>query len=58
MSLVSLAIAVILIGAVAAIVVVAIRAMGLQIPAWVITMFWIVLVAFVAIFAIRFLASM
>lgn len=50
-----LAITIILIAAVAAIVFVACRAMGVAIPGWVINVFWIVVVAFVCIVAIKFL---
>lgn len=58
LSLVQLAIAVIFIAAVVAIVFVAVRAMGLAIPAWLIQVFWIVIAAFVCIAAIRLLMSM
>ena len=34
------------------------QANGVEIPAWVVKIFWIVVVAFVAIFAIRLLMSM
>lgn len=52
-----LAITIIIIAAVAAIVFVACRAMGLAIPGWVINVFWIVVVAFVCIVAIKFLVG-
>lgn len=53
-----LAIAIILIAAVAAIVFIALRQMGVAIPPWVIQVFWVLVVAFVCIAAIRFLLSM
>ena len=34
------------------------RQTGIQVPPWIITIFWIVVVCFVAIFAIRLLMSM
>ena len=41
-----------------AIVIVVLRQMGVAIPPWVVTIFWIVLVAVVGIFAIRLLMSL
>ncbi len=40
------------------ILIVVMRQTGVQIPPWIITIAWIVLVCFVAIFAIRLLMSM
>lgn len=48
-------IAVILIAAVVAILFIAVNAMGVQIPNWVVQIFWVVVIAVVAILAIRFL---
>lgn len=50
-----LAVMVILVAAVVAIVFVACRQMGVAIPAWVIQIFWILIVAVVCIAAIKFL---
>ena len=52
-----LIIAIIVIGACIGIMYVALRQFGVAIPAWVVQIFWIVLVAVVAIFAIKFLLS-
>jgi len=53
-----IAIAIILIAAVAAIVFIALRQMGVAIPPWVIQVFWVLVVAFICIAAIRFLLTM
>lgn len=53
----SIAIAVVIIGAVCGIVYVAMRSFGIAIPPWVVNIFWIVVVAFVAIAAIRLVMS-
>lgn len=51
-------IAIIVIAAAVAIMYVALRQFGIQIPQWVIQIFWIVVVAFVAIVAIRIVMSL
>lgn len=53
-----MAIWVIIIAAVIAIVYIACRQMGVDIPAWVVQVFWVLVVAVVCIFAIRFLLSL
>lgn len=50
-------IAIVIIAAAIAIACVAVRAFGLTIPAWLVQIFWIVIVCCVAIFAIRFVLS-
>lgn len=57
-SLVDILIAVVVIAACVALVWVAIRQFGIAIPDWVMQVFWIVVVAVVVIFAIRFITSM
>jgi hypothetical protein len=57
-SLASIAIMVVIIAAVAALVYVALRQFGISIPAWVQQVFWILVVCFVIIFAIRIVMSM
>lgn len=57
MSLLQFAVAVVIAIAIVAIIVVAARAFGTPIPDWAIRIFWIVVVAIVAIFAIRLVAS-
>lgn len=52
------AIAVIIIAAVIAIVYIACRQMGVAIPGWVVQVFWVLVVAVVCIFAIRFLLTL
>lgn len=52
------AIALIIVIAIVAVVFAAARGMGVAIPSWVIHVGWIVLAAFVCIFAIRLLLSM
>ena len=52
-----LAIAVIIVAAVVAIVFVACKQMGVAIPAWVVQVFWILVVAVVCIAAIRLLLT-
>ena len=54
----SLAIAVVVIAAIVALVYVALRQFQVQIPDWVIKIFWICLVACVVIFAIRLVLSL
>ncbi len=51
-------IAVVIIAACVALVYVALNKFGVGIPDWVIQVFWIVVVAFVVIFAIRLVLSM
>jgi uncharacterized protein (DUF983 family) len=53
-----IAIAIVIIGAVVGVVYVALRQFGVAIPAWVVQIFWIVVVAIVAILAIRLLLSL
>lgn len=52
-----IAIWVIIVLAVVGIVFVAAPAMGVAVPGWAVTVFWIVVVAVVCIFAIKFLAG-
>ncbi len=52
-----MAIWIILIAAIAAIVFVALRQMGVAIPPWVVQIFWILVVAVVCIASIKFLLS-
>ena len=47
----------IVLAAVIAVVVVAIRAMGVNIPAWAVQIFWIVIIAIVALIAVAILIS-
>ena len=49
---------IVIIAACVAIMYVALRQFGIAIPPWVIQIFWIVVVACVAIFAIRFVATL
>jgi hypothetical protein len=44
---------VIIIAAAIAILVIALRAMGMAVPAWAVNIFWVVLIAVVAILAIK-----
>jgi hypothetical protein len=53
-----MAIAIVILAAVVALVFVALRQFGIQIPAFVVQCFWIVLCAVVVIFAIRVVLSM
>lgn len=53
-----LAVYIVLIAAVIAIVVIACRAMGIAIPAWAIQVCWIIVIAAVCIWAIKFLMSL
>lgn len=57
-SLQSLIIAIVIIAAAVGVMIVALKVFEVSIPPWVVKIFWIVLVAFVAIFAIRLLFSM
>lgn len=57
MTLVHILIVAVIVAACVGIAAIAIRQTGLAIPAWVVQIFWIVVVAFVAIFAIRFVAG-
>lgn len=52
------AIAIVIIAAIVAIMYVALRVFGVAIPSWVIQIFWIVVVAIVAIIAIRFVLTL
>lgn len=56
-SIANLIVALIVIAAAIGILFVVLRVAGIAIPAWAVQIFWIVLVAFVAIFAIRLLFS-
>lgn len=58
LSLGGLLIAVVILAACIAVVVVALRAMGVSPPGWVIQIGWILLIAFVAVVAIKILLSM
>ncbi len=51
-------IAIIILAACLGVLYVALPAMGIAIPAWAMTIFWIVIIAFVAIAAIRLLLGM
>lgn len=51
-------IAIVIIAAVVAVMYIALRQFGVAIPPWVIQIFWVVVVAVVAILAIRFLLSL
>ncbi len=53
-----IAIMIVVIAAIVALVYVALRQFGVSIPAWVQQIFWIVVVAFVVIFAIKLVVSM
>ncbi len=57
-SLVDLLVLIVIVAACVALMYVALRQFGVSIPAWVVQVFWIVIVAFVVIFAIRLVASM
>jgi hypothetical protein len=56
-SIASLAITLIVLFAVVAIVYIAAKVMGITIPNWVVQIFWVVVVAFVCIAAIRIILS-
>ena len=53
-----MAIWVIIVAAVIAIVYIACRQMGVAIPAWAVQVFWVLVVAVVCIFAIKFLLTL
>ncbi len=53
-----IAIYVVIVAAICACVFVALRQFGIAIPNWVVQLFWILVVAFVVILAIRFLMSL
>lgn len=57
-SLGQILIAIVIIAACVALVYVALRQFGIAIPPWVTQVFWIVVVAFVVIFAIKLVLSM
>lgn len=57
-SFAQLAIAVVIVAAVIALVFIAVRQFGVQIPAWVVQVFWVLVVAVVIIFAIRFVMTL
>ena len=58
LDIVGLAIAIVIVAAVVALVYVAFRQFGVEIPGWVVHCFWIVIVAFVVIFCIRLVSRM
>jgi hypothetical protein len=58
LSVVELAIYVVVVAAIVALVYVALRQMGVEIPAWIKQVCWIVVVAFVVIMAIKLVAGM
>ena len=57
-SFVDIVVAIVIVAACIGIMYVALRVFGVTIPPWVIQIFWIVVVAVVAILAIRFVASL
>lgn len=57
-SIFHLVVLVIVIAALIGICVVAVRGMGLTIPQWAVTIFWIVVIAVVAIFAVKLLLTL
>jgi hypothetical protein len=57
MTLVHLLVLLIVVAAVVMIAVVALRAMGVEIPPWVKQIGWIILIAIVAVLAIKFVAA-
>jgi hypothetical protein len=56
--IVDLLVFVVIIAACVALVYIALRQFNVAIPAWVVQVFWVVVVAFVVIFAIRLVAGM
>jgi len=54
----SIAIAIVIIAAVVALVYIALRQFNVSIPAWVVQVFWVLVVAVVVILAIRFVLSL
>jgi hypothetical protein len=58
LTFVQLAILIVGIAAIVALVAIALRKFNVQIPDWVIQVFWILIVAFVVIVAIKLVASM
>lgn len=58
LSIAQLAIVIIVVAAIIAVVFVALKQMGVQIPAFVITIFWILTAAVVCVLAVKFLAGM
>lgn len=57
-SLIQVVIFIIILCGVFGVLFVVMKQTGVQIPSWIMTIFWIVVVCFVAIFAIRLLMSM
>ncbi len=57
-SIVDVAVFVVVVAAIVALVYIALRQFGVAIPAWVQQVFWVCVVAFVIIVAIRFVAGM
>lgn len=58
LSIGEMAIMVVIIAAVVALVAIALRKFGVAIPDWVVQVFWVLVVAVVVIFAIRFVMSL
>ena len=58
LSIGEMAILVVIIAAVVALVAIALRKFGVAIPDWVVQVFWVLVVAVVIIFAIRFVMSL
>lgn len=56
-SISQLAIAIVIIAAICALVFIALRQFGIAIPAWVQSVFWVVVCACVVVLAIRFVAG-
>lgn len=57
-SIVQIAVFCIVVAGIIGVVYVITRQVGVQIPPWIITIFWILLAVVVGVFAVRFLASM
>lgn len=53
-----MAIWVIIVAAVVAVALIACRAMGVPIPPWVVQVFWVLIIAVVCVFAIKFLMTL
>ena len=53
-----MAIAIVIIVAVVALVLIGCRAMGVEIPGWVVQVFWVIIIAMVIIAGIRFVMSL
>lgn len=57
MSIASLLIWIVIIAACVALLYIALRQFGITIPPWIVQVFWIIIVALVVVWAIRFLVS-